>query len=80
MSVKSLFREDDRFTPEAMRLDVDITNVLEPIFKAWYEKGYLAREISHICILAVNMIEGLLILDSERAEKGDRNEQVSTLR
>ncbi len=69
MSAKLLFREeDDRFTTEGMKLDTEILDALIPIFSAWYKKGYSARDISHIAMLAAQWEECGLILTKEMEE------------
>ncbi len=69
MSTKLLFREeDDRFTPEGIKLDAEMSNALRPIFSAWYKKGYSARDISHIAMLAAQWEECGLILTKDMKE------------
>ena len=69
MSAKLLFREeDDRFTTEGMKLDAEILDALRPIFDAWHKKGYSARDISHMTMLAAQLEEGGLILTKEMEE------------
>jgi hypothetical protein len=61
--MKSLFDENDRWTPEANRLTMEVRHLLEPLFKQWAKDGYSVREISHIIGVEVGMIECSTILD-----------------
>jgi len=60
--MKSLFIED-RYSSDGQFLDEKTFTVLKPIFKKWSEKGYSAREISHIMSWTVKDVELETILN-----------------
>ena len=61
--MKRLFGEDDRWTDVGGKLDREVDRALDPIFKRWHAKGFSVREISHVAMSAVTMLECEMMLD-----------------
>ena len=58
MPKKSLYREEDeRYTDETLRLDIEAHEALEPIFKKYKELGYKVREIGSVVHFTVFDLE-----------------------
>jgi len=55
--MNSLYNTDSRYTREADALDTETHYLLAPLFKAYMEKGYNRREISHVITSAVWELE-----------------------
>ena len=50
---KSLFDENNRYTPNAIAIDGEANAVLTPIFQKYLNMGYSPQEIAHIMSRAV---------------------------
>jgi hypothetical protein len=65
---KSLF-DSDKYTEESRVLDQKASDLLEPLFKEYIEKGYSIREISHVIHSAVNYVEIMLVSTKKRTNE-----------
>lgn len=59
--MKSLY-EGEKYTEDACSLSIEASEILKPMFKKYFDKGYSFREISHIIISEVYSLECLEIL------------------
>lgn len=57
-----IFDENGKYTSKAAQLDGVVRMTLDPIFKEWKKIGYSFRDISHVTMLAVTMLESEAIL------------------
>ena len=62
-SILSLFDKDDRYTDEALDLNVSIQRAIAPIVKDALQAGFPIREIIHLIHLAVTDTELDVILE-----------------
>jgi hypothetical protein len=63
--MKSLFNEDERYTPEALEIDETTSNILRTIMLNFKNLGFSIREISHIMQNAIIGIEAEEILKGQ---------------
>ena len=71
--MKRLFRDnDERYSPEALKLLSEITKVVKPIMKAYAESGYSIRDISHAAQAAITDFESEYILTTQVKKAKDK--------
>lgn len=58
----SLFDSNHKYTSESLQVDREVQAALKPIFVKCIEAGHSPREISHIMIHAVTMLEAMLMV------------------
>lgn len=67
--MKNLYDENDRYTPDAQKLDDEAGNLIFPLMQKYINLGYSAREIAHVVCSSVGLIECELILSNPKKEK-----------
>ena len=60
--MKSLYVNNEKYSEDAVFLSIEVSKVLKPIFKKYFDKGYPYREIAHVILGEVISIESLKIL------------------
>lgn len=50
---KSLYNEDETYSPEAFELSSEATRIIQPLFDKYIKDGYSIRQISHVITTAV---------------------------
>jgi len=62
--MKSLYHEEyHTYLPRANELDIEVTEILRPVFEKYMEEGYSPREVSQIMGTSIAMIECEYLLD-----------------
>lgn len=61
--MKSIYSEDDRYTPECNQLDIEVHDALKPVFDRWVALGYSIRQVSHLIQGAAYELELMAMLD-----------------
>jgi hypothetical protein len=62
MTVKRLFKDDDRYSPEATQLVDETHDMVKPLFEKWVQQGYSVRDISYIMQATISGIDGDQVL------------------
>ncbi len=62
MGHKSLYDDDERYTPEAVELDSKIHSDMRKYFLEYISKGFSVRQISAIAVWAIKDIELVCLL------------------
>lgn len=70
--MKTLFEEDERYSPLGLHFLREITKAVKPIIKGYAAKGYSIREISHIAQSAIGDFEVEYILTSQVKKVKDK--------
>lgn len=72
--MKSLFLEDNSWSPEALKLAELFDQALEPIIRKAAEDGYSPREAAYIAMSCVSIAENITRMDirlGRSKKKGD---------
>lgn len=62
--MNSVYYEDERYTDTGVLIDNDVTATMKTIFSKWVAKGVPIRQISHVALNVVTMLECEEILNS----------------
>ena len=60
--MKSIYENNEKYSQDAGFLCSEVNAALKPIFKKYFDKGYLYREIAHVMLGEVISLESLEIL------------------
>lgn len=76
--MKSLYHDkDETYLSDARDLEEETANVVKPILEKYAAMGYPARQISQVMSWAVEMVEGIFIMERNGKEfKHDRDKNI----
>ena len=76
--MKSLYHnKDETYLSGARDLEEETANVVKPILEKYAAMGYPARQISQVMSWAVEMVEGIFIMERNGKEfKHDRDKNI----
>ena len=66
--MKSLFRNDYRYTDDAIMLDVELNDVIKPIMEEYINNGFSPREVEYVAQSTVTLIALMFILEYKGKE------------
>ncbi len=62
--MKSLYDENDYYTPEAIEIENELMKAIAPFFQKWTDRGFSPREISHLSVGVASLLECETILNN----------------
>jgi hypothetical protein len=67
--MKTLYRENESLTDEAVELGMEISDILEPTITKWVERGYTYREVCAITKDYLDIIRSVGIIKNYTEEE-----------
>jgi|APCry1669188910_1035180.scaffolds.fasta_scaffold00028_7 hypothetical protein len=76
--MKSLYHDkDETYLDDARNLEEETANAIQPILEKYAAMNYPVRQISQVMTWAVEMVEGIFIMERNgKVQKHDRNKDI----